>query len=72
MTIEYKMRNFTLFLDIIVNGPREPGVGAELVTSKESLNYQDELNQIRLSRVNSIASSEADFDDRYQDFEVSF
>ncbi|XP_011500826.1 PREDICTED: SH3 domain-binding protein 5 homolog isoform X2 [Ceratosolen solmsi marchali] len=52
-----------------VNGPREPGVGAELITPEESLNYEEELNKIRVSRVNSIASSEQDADDRNQDFE---
>jgi hypothetical protein len=56
---------------MVVNGPREPGVGAELITPDESLNYEDELNKIRISRVNSIASSEQDIDDRNQDFEVS-
>ncbi|XP_001603858.2 SH3 domain-binding protein 5 homolog [Nasonia vitripennis] len=55
--------------DIVANGPREPGVGAELVTPDESLNYQEELNKVRISRVNSIASSEQDIDDRNQDFE---
>lgn len=56
---------------MVINGPREPGVGAELVTPDESLNYQDELNKVRISRVNSIASSDQDIDDREQDFEVS-
>lgn len=46
-------------------------MGAELVTPDESLNYQEELNKVRISRVNSIASSEHDVDDRTQDFEVS-
>lgn len=45
-------------------------MGAELVTPDESLNYQEELNKVRISRVNSIASSEQDIDDRSQDFEV--
>ncbi|KAJ8675891.1 hypothetical protein QAD02_011677 [Eretmocerus hayati] len=55
--------------DIVANGPREPGVGAELVTPDESLDYLEALNKVRISRVNSIASSDQDLDDRSQDFE---
>ena len=62
---------YFLIIDIVANGPREPGVGAELVTPDESLNYQEELNKVRVSRVNSIASSEQDVEDRSRDFEVS-
>lgn len=55
--------------DIVANGPREPGVGAELITPEESLNYEAELNKIKISRMNSIASSDPDLDDREKDFE---
>lgn len=55
--------------DIMVNGPREPGVGAELISHDENLNYTDELNKITVSRLNSTASSEPDIDDRAQDID---
>ncbi|XP_043460956.1 SH3 domain-binding protein 5 homolog [Leptopilina heterotoma] len=55
--------------DIVANGPREPGVGAELITPEESLNYEAELNKIKISRINSIASSDPDLDDREKDFD---
>ncbi|XP_014207565.1 SH3 domain-binding protein 5 homolog [Copidosoma floridanum] len=54
---------------ILANGPREPGVGAELVTPDECFNYEEELNKLKISRVNSIASSDQDLEDRIQDFE---
>ena len=60
----------SFILDLLVNGPREPGLGAELETPEENLNYQDDLQKLTLTRVNSVASSEADFDDRAQDLEV--
>ncbi|XP_012282767.1 SH3 domain-binding protein 5 homolog [Orussus abietinus] len=55
--------------DMVVSGPREPGVGAELISSADSLNYDAELNKVNVSRINSLASSEPDTDDRAQDFE---
>ncbi|XP_024945540.1 uncharacterized protein LOC107272480 isoform X2 [Cephus cinctus] len=60
--------------DMVANGPREPGVGAELISPPESLNYQAELNKLNISRINSLASSsnETDIDDRARDFEDVF
>lgn len=54
----------------MTKGPREPGVGAELISPTESLSYENELDKLSLSRINSLASSEPDIDERAQDFEV--
>ncbi|XP_012255680.2 SH3 domain-binding protein 5 homolog [Athalia rosae] len=55
--------------DIMTKGPREPGVGAELQSPTESLSYEAELDKLSLSRINSIASSEPDLEERHRDFE---
>ncbi|XP_043270635.1 SH3 domain-binding protein 5 homolog [Venturia canescens] len=56
--------------DMVANGPREPGVGAELVSPEDSLNYETELNKVSISRVNSLASSsDPDAEDRNKDFD---
>lgn len=55
--------------DIVANGVREPGVGAELISPADSLNYEDELKKINVSRMNSVASSDLDMDERTKDFE---
>lgn len=61
------------FLDMVANCPREPGVGAELISPEGSLNYEAELNKVSISRLNSLASSgEPDIEDRSKDFDVSF
>lgn len=63
-------KNKTLFI-ILANGPREPGVGAELVTPpEECLNYEEDLERYTLTRVDSLTSSEPEIDDRVHDFEV--
>lgn len=54
----------------MTKGPREPGVGAELTSPTESLSYEAELDKLSLSRMNSLASSEPDTDERAQDFDV--
>lgn len=57
---------------MMVNGPREPGVGAELISPAESLNYEKELNNVRGDRMNSLASgsSDVDTDERERDIAV--
>ncbi|KAK0079710.1 hypothetical protein PV325_000900 [Microctonus aethiopoides] len=55
---------------MMVNGPREPGVGAELISPAESLNYEKELNNVITGdRMNSLASgsSDVDTDERERD-----
>ncbi|XP_057335800.1 SH3 domain-binding protein 5 homolog [Microplitis mediator] len=56
-------------LSIMVNGPREPGVGAELITPDASLDYKDELNRVTAGRLSSLTNSEADSDERTRDIE---
>ncbi|XP_046604546.1 uncharacterized protein LOC124297491 [Neodiprion virginianus] len=53
----------------MTKGPREPGVGAELISPTASLSYEAELDKLSLSRINSLASSEPDIDERTRDFE---
>ncbi|KAH0552629.1 SH3 domain-binding protein 5 homolog [Cotesia glomerata] len=55
-------------LSIMVNGPREPGVGAELITPDGSLDYKDELNRVTAGRLDSL-TSETDSDERARDIE---
>ena len=58
---------------MVANGPREPGVGAELTSPESSLSYEDQMNKVSIVRLNSIASSsEPDIDDRAKDFDVRF
>ncbi|KAK0175611.1 hypothetical protein PV327_009351 [Microctonus hyperodae] len=52
---------------MMVNGPREPGVGAELISPAESLNYEKELNNVTGDRMNSLASGSSDIDERERD-----
>lgn len=60
------------YLDMVASGPREPGVGAELTSPEDSLNYDNGLDKVSISRVNSIASSsDPDGEDRNKDFDVS-
>lgn len=59
--------------EIVANGPREPGVGAELIGTGQSLSFVEaELNKIPISRMDSLASSDTDIEDINQDFEVSY
>ncbi|XP_078038850.1 uncharacterized protein LOC144471042 isoform X1 [Augochlora pura] len=42
--------------DFIANGPREPGVGAELVSPQKSLNYNMEFNQLNDNRIKEVTT----------------
>lgn len=43
--------SFSSFVDFIANGPREPGVGAELVSPQRTVNYDLEFNQSNSSAI---------------------
>ncbi|XP_053986028.1 uncharacterized protein LOC128880223 [Hylaeus volcanicus] len=54
--------------DFIANGPREPGVGAELVSPQKTSNYDTELNQLNSSRVKDITKNQHNEYDRIQEY----
>nr|XP_033339638.1 uncharacterized protein LOC117228084 isoform X1 [Megalopta genalis]XP_033339639.1 uncharacterized protein LOC117228084 isoform X2 [Megalopta genalis] len=54
--------------DFIANGPREPGVGAELVSPQKSLNYDIEFNQLNDNRIKDITTHHLNKCDRVQEY----
>lgn len=59
------------FLDFIANGPREPGVGAELVSPQKSSNYDIEFNQLNGNKVKDIMNNQLKKYNRIQDYNAS-
>ncbi|OAD53399.1 SH3 domain-binding protein 5 like protein, partial [Eufriesea mexicana] len=53
------------------NGPREPGVGAELVSPQKSSNYDIEFNQLNGNKVKDIMNNQLKKYNRIQDYNVS-
>ncbi|XP_066582025.1 SH3 domain-binding protein 5 homolog isoform X2 [Prorops nasuta] len=55
--------------DILFNGPREPGVGAELVNVEENLHYETVFNKLKVGKVSSFASNESKNEERKTDIQ---
>lgn len=56
--------------DFIANGPREPGVGAELVSPQKTSNYDIEFNQSNSNRTKDIMNNQMKYN-RIQDYDNS-
>ncbi|PBC30858.1 SH3 domain-binding protein [Apis cerana cerana] len=56
--------------DFIANGPREPGVGAELVSPQKISNYDIEFNQSNSNRTKDIMNNQMKYN-RMQDYDNS-
>ncbi|XP_031828576.1 uncharacterized protein LOC116425251 [Nomia melanderi] len=56
--------------DFIAIGPREPGVGAELVSPQKTLNYDIEFNQINDNRMKDITNHQHNKCDSIQEYNV--
>ncbi|XP_076181353.1 uncharacterized protein LOC143153742 [Ptiloglossa arizonensis] len=54
--------------DFIANGPREPGVGAELVSPQKTLNYETEFNQLNNNRIKDITNNQLNEYDRIHEY----
>ncbi|XP_076660905.1 uncharacterized protein LOC143364424 isoform X1 [Halictus rubicundus] len=57
--------------DFIANGPREPGVGAELVSPQKTLNYDIEFNQLHDNRIKDVTNHQLKKFDRIQEYNAS-
>ncbi|KOC69328.1 SH3 domain-binding protein 5 like protein [Habropoda laboriosa] len=55
--------------DFIANGPREPGVGAELVSPRKTSNYDIEFNQLNGNKIKDITSNQLNKFNRIQDYD---
>ncbi|KZC08177.1 PREDICTED: SH3 domain-binding protein 5 homolog [Dufourea novaeangliae] len=55
--------------DFIANGPREPGVGAELVSPQKTLNYDLEVNQLNDNRIKDTTNNQLNTCDKIEEYE---
>ncbi|CAK9801027.1 SH3 domain-binding protein 5 homolog [Anthophora plagiata] len=54
--------------DFIANGPREPGVGAELVSPRKTSNYDIEFNQLNGNKIKDITNNQLNKFSRIKDY----
>lgn len=57
--------------DIVANGPREPGVGAELIGSDTCQKYENEFNSNDSCKISPIRYNEGGSNEKLRDIEVS-
>ncbi|XP_033364688.1 uncharacterized protein LOC117242265 isoform X1 [Bombus vosnesenskii] len=58
--------------DFIANGPREPGVGAELVSPQKTSNYDVEFNQLSGSKIKDFMNNQLKKYNRIQDYDNDY
>ncbi|XP_033198751.1 uncharacterized protein LOC117161386 isoform X2 [Bombus vancouverensis nearcticus] len=58
--------------DFIANGPREPGVGAELVSPQKNSNYDVEFNQLSGSKIKDFMNNQLKKYNRIQDYDNDY
>ncbi|CAD1477248.1 unnamed protein product, partial [Heterotrigona itama] len=54
--------------DFVANGPREPGVGAELVSPQKTSNYDVEFNQLNGNKIKDFTNNQLKKYSRIQDY----
>lgn len=60
-----------LIVDFIANGPREPGVGAELVSPQKIVNYDMEFSQLNGNTMKDITNNQFNKCNRTEEYNVS-
>ncbi|XP_043593332.1 uncharacterized protein PF11_0213-like [Bombus pyrosoma] len=58
--------------DFIANGPREPGVGAELVSPQKNSNYDIEFNQLNGNKIKDFMNNRLKKYNRIQDYDNDY